>query len=237
VRDDKILSKTDAEAFLRSPVIVEEKVDGANLGISFDPDGNLLAQNRGSFLKQGAKGQFAPLWAWLSKRESHLFDVLQDRMILFGEWCYARHSIHYTRLPDWFLAFDVLDKNERQFLNTERRSQIARDLDLSVVPRLGSGTFQLDCVAALIGTSALYNGPMEGIYLRQECGLWLTCRAKVVRPEFVQQIGEHWSKQLMVPNELSRESSPAGGGGKIATMKSQSLQEYHRDPERAHTLP
>ena len=202
-RDDKVLSRTEAEAFLKTHVTVEEKVDGANLGISFDAQGNVLAQNRGSLLKPGAKGQFAPLWAWLSKRESRLFDILEDRLILFGEWCYARHSIFYTRLPDYFLAFDVFDKGEQRFLNTHRRDQIVRELEIAIVPRLGSGIFQLDKVAELIGNSTLYNGLMEGIYLRQECTSWLMGRAKVVRAEFIKKMGEHWSRQPMIPNLLS----------------------------------
>ena len=33
-RDDKVLSPLEVEAFLSQPLIVEEKVDGANIGIS-----------------------------------------------------------------------------------------------------------------------------------------------------------------------------------------------------------
>ena len=33
---------------------------------------------------------------------------LGDRLILFGEWCAAQHSLDYETLPDWFLAFDGL---------------------------------------------------------------------------------------------------------------------------------
>jgi len=201
-REDKVLSKTEALAFLESPVIVEEKVDGANLGFSFDSHGTLRAQNRGSFLGNGTKGQFAPLWSWLARRESQLFDVLEDRMIVFGEWCYARHSIYYTRLPDFFLAFDVFDKTERHFLNVDRRDLILRDLKLAGAPRLAGGSFTLASIVKLIGNSALYDGPMEGIYLRQEHSPALTGRAKIVRPEFVQEIGEHWSKKPLVPNQL-----------------------------------
>src|SRR5688572_21038401 len=84
-RADKVLARDDAVSFLRQPVIVEEKVDGANLGISFDAHGNLLAQNRGNLLQRGIKDQFAPLWAWLSERDTRLFDALEDRFILFGE--------------------------------------------------------------------------------------------------------------------------------------------------------
>lgn len=201
-RGDKVLSPAEAISFLAHPVIVEEKVDGANLGISFDAQGNLRAQNRGNFLEPGAPGQFAPIWPWLARRETPLFDALEDRYTLFGEWCYARHSIHYTRLPDFFLAFDILDRREQKFLSSGRRDAILLDLELIAVPKVGEGVFRLSELPDLIGPSGLYDGPMEGIYLRQESPTWLSGRAKIVRPEFVQQIGEHWSKQPLVPNTL-----------------------------------
>jgi hypothetical protein len=34
------------------------------------------------------------------------------RHILFGEWCRAQHSVFYSRLPDYFLAFDIWDRYE-----------------------------------------------------------------------------------------------------------------------------
>ena len=201
-RADKVLTRAEAESFLRQPVVVEEKVDGANLGIGFDAQGNLFAQNRGNMVQQGTKGQFARLGAWLSEHEVHLLDAFEDRFILFGEWCYARHSIHYTRLSDFFLAFDVFDRRERRFMSTPRRNELAAELKIATVPTVGDGSFGLAEVLQRIGQSSLYEGPMEGIYLRQEDTSWLLQRAKVVRAEFVQQIGEHWSKHAVVPNRL-----------------------------------
>ena len=40
-RDDKVLKLEAREEFLQHELIVEEKVDGANLGISFDEGGEL----------------------------------------------------------------------------------------------------------------------------------------------------------------------------------------------------
>lgn len=201
-RADKVLTRDEAESFLRHSLIVEEKVDGANLGLSFDSHGNLLAQNRGNYLERGTKDQFAPLWAWLSERETRLFDALEDRLMLFGEWCHAGHSIHYTRLPDWFLAFDVFDKQEQRFLSSVRRDAIIQKLKLHTVPTISTGRFSLVDIPRLIGQSALYDGPMEGIYLRHEDTAWLIQRAKVVRAEFVQQISEHWLNRPLIANHL-----------------------------------
>ena len=43
VRDDKVMSKFERDEFLTHELVVEEKVDGANLGISFDESGNIRA--------------------------------------------------------------------------------------------------------------------------------------------------------------------------------------------------
>ena len=46
-RDDKVLSHLEVNALLSADVVVEEKLDGANLGFSLSTDGGLRAQNRG----------------------------------------------------------------------------------------------------------------------------------------------------------------------------------------------
>ena len=38
-RSDKLLSDAERNAFLQQNLLVEEKIDGANLGISFDSEG------------------------------------------------------------------------------------------------------------------------------------------------------------------------------------------------------
>ncbi len=44
-RDDKVLSPAEAKSLLSQVVVVEEKLDGANLGFSLDPHGQVQAQN------------------------------------------------------------------------------------------------------------------------------------------------------------------------------------------------
>ncbi|MFX8075086.1 RNA ligase family protein, partial [Acinetobacter baumannii] len=60
-RDDKVLSPPEVAALLSGEVIVEEKVDGANLGLSLGEGGTLRAQNRGQYLIPPYSGQFARL--------------------------------------------------------------------------------------------------------------------------------------------------------------------------------
>ena len=58
-RDDKVLSPVEAAELLEAHVLVEEKLDGANLGFSIGPDGAVRAQNRGQYLIEPYGGQFA----------------------------------------------------------------------------------------------------------------------------------------------------------------------------------
>lgn len=206
VRDDKVLSVEDRDEFLSHEVIVEEKVDGANLGISFDIQGNLLAQNRGAFLSLDGSGQWKKLGEWLSPRIDALFDQLADRYILFGEWCYAVHSVFYDRLPDWFLCFDLYDKTQRQFLACPLRDPVFEKAGIYRVPRIAKGHFTLRELAELTTESMFRHGSAEGVYLRIDQGDYLLKRAKLVRPSFIQKINEHWSLKDIQPNRLRLES-------------------------------
>jgi hypothetical protein len=44
---------------------------------------------------------------------------------------------------------------------------------------------------------------VEGLYLRRDQGGFLEARAKLVRPEFVQAIEEHWSSRTLERNGLA----------------------------------
>lgn len=204
-RQDKVLSAAEARELLSAPVVVEEKVDGANLGFSVDEHGVLRAQTRGRHLEEGgATGQWKPLQRWLTPRAEGLAAALGPDLMLFGEWCYAVHSVRYTRLPDWFLAFDVYDRAKNEFWSADRRNELVGRLDLATVPELGRGRFDVNGLKKVLGHSALADGPAEGIYVRREEQGRLVQRAKVVRAEFVQAIEQHWSKRQLETNRLAK---------------------------------
>ncbi len=203
-RDDKVLSPSDVASLLSSPLLVEEKVDGANVGLSVSDDGELRAQNRGSFLaKESAHPQFKPLWSWLARHHDALVDALWPDLMLFGEWCHAVHSIRYDRLPDWFLAFDVYDRSAGEFWDSARRDALVGSLGLVSVPRLGFGRFDLGALTSMVRRSALTDGPMEGLVVRQEEDGRTVARAKLVSARFTQAIDTHWSKGALVKNVLA----------------------------------
>ena len=207
-RDDKVLTPTEAGDLLKRPVVVEEKLDGANLGISLGPKGVLRVQNRGQYLIPPYTGQFSRVVSWLAPRQSELSEALGDTLILFGEWCAARHSLDYERLPDWLLVFDVFDRAEERFWSTRRRDKLVTTLGLASVPRLLEGQTSVEKLKKLVGeqSSSYRKGPLEGVVVRQESSEWLESRAKVVRGNFTQSITEHWSRSELVWNKVSPES-------------------------------
>ena len=95
-RDDKVLAPAEARALLTDAVVVEEKLDGANLGLSLAPDGTLRAQNRGQYLVEPHAGQFTRRPTWMAQHDEALRAVLTSDLILFGEWCAARHLLEHT---------------------------------------------------------------------------------------------------------------------------------------------
>ena len=204
-RDDKVLSAAEAQDFLTHAVVLEEKVDGANLGFSVGSDGEVRAQNRGQYLARPFTGQFARLNGWLATHEDALLDALGEHLLLFGEWVAAVHSLEYPRLPDYFLVFDVYDKQVERFWSTTRRNALTSCLDLRHIHQLGTGHYRLEALKPmLLKTPSTYRtGSCEGIYLRQEDDNWLIARAKLVHPDFVQSIGEHWRSRTLRWNNFA----------------------------------
>lgn len=103
-------------------LVLEEKVDGANCGISFNSSGKMFLQSRGHYLNGGyGERQFDLFKLWAGCWEDRLRLLLQDRYVMYGEWLYAKHTVFYDRLPHYFMEFDIFDKQKRRFFSTRRR--------------------------------------------------------------------------------------------------------------------
>ncbi|PXX77730.1 RNA ligase family protein [Rivihabitans pingtungensis] len=202
-RDDKVLSAAQAQALLAGEVVVEEKLDGANLGFSLAADGELRAQNRGQYLADPHSGQFARLPAWLAQHGAALHAALTPSLMLFGEWCAARHSLDYPALPDWFLLFDVYDRAAGRFWSVPRRNALAMAAGLVTTPQRAHGQTSLAALRQLLDQPSCYRpGPLEGVVVRQESALWCEARAKLVRPDFTQAIDAHWRRRAIEWNRV-----------------------------------
>lgn len=200
LREDKVLTERERLSFLEHRLHLEEKIDGQNLGISFDGEG-LRFQARGSFVELGGR-HFRGLATWVRPREARLANALGRDLVLFGEWCAVTHTVYYDALPDWFLVFDVYQLSTASFWPTQLRDGLASSIGLHTVPFLGDGHFDEQQLSRMTTTSMVGREPMEGIVARVQDDRSTIERAKLVRADFSQQIDQHWTRGRQIANRL-----------------------------------
>lgn len=215
--DDKHLGEAESIRFIADgSLIVEEKLDGTNVGLHFSDEGELVLQCRGHLITEGMHPQYDLFKQWVAVKRDVLEQRLENRYILFGEWLYARHTVAYRQLSHYFYEFDIYDKQRQAFLDLQQRLALLAGSGIQTVPVIHSGSLPRAKLEQLIGPSQFdsqFDNPltgrpdnlMEGLYLRTEANGVVTGRAKFVRPEFVEKIKQstHWQHQMMVPNGLA----------------------------------
>jgi hypothetical protein len=137
---DHDLEQVDLASLTGGVLVWEEKVDGANAAFSFDVHGAPLLQSRGHILQGGAReGQFSLFKAWVETHQDAFRQAIRTRYIVFGEWCYAKHTVFYDHLPHYFLEFDVFDRERGSFLSTPARRRVLEGLPIVPVPVVHKG--------------------------------------------------------------------------------------------------
>lgn len=207
-------------------LVIEEKVDGSHCGLFFDEDADLVLFSRKTVLGSPPEQKdFVPLYQMTTRNLDALWDVLEQRYVLYGEWALATHSIFYDALPSFFLEDDIYDRERDAFLSTESR----RDLVASLPPEYGAsvavlaaGEFdELAAIRELVGPSRYKTAEWrnrlpaealphldgtdlaEGLYIKHEEDGIVQGRYKWVRPEFIERIvasATHWRDRAALLN-------------------------------------
>jgi RNA ligase len=137
---DHDLEQVDLADLKGGVLVWEEKVDGANAAFSFSASGAPQLQSRGHYLQGGAREeQFSLFKAWVDTHQDAFRRAIAARYIVFGEWCYAKHTVFYDQLPHYFLEFDVLDRETGRFLSTPARRRLLESLPIVAVPVVHKG--------------------------------------------------------------------------------------------------
>ena len=138
---DRVRIRDIVRAYPGAIWVIEEKLDGANTGLSLDPETfDLIPQCRGHALSGGAReGQFSAFKEWAQVHEAHIMDVLEDRFISYHEWTWAMHTKFYDALPHYLHEFDLKDRRTGKFLSTPARAEVLRGSPFLSVPVLRSG--------------------------------------------------------------------------------------------------
>lgn len=198
------------------PLVIEEKLDGANVGIRFRDGGEPVTQSRGHILTGGAgEAQFGLLKTWVSVHRDVLYRALGTRYILYGEWLYAKHTVFYDALPHYLMEFDLFDCETGEYLSTEARRERLAGAPVVSVPVVFTGTvrrlkeltalvkpslyktmhWRQSLAAAQAATGARFGASetddsdlSEGLYIKWEENGVVRGRYKWVRESFVQTI-------------------------------------------------
>jgi len=195
------LSRKEVRLLLAGRVTIEEKIDGANVGIIRHKNGFAL-QKRGSLVAQSEHEQFQYLYNWANRTKYDNIMAVPPGHLIYGEWCYAVHCIYYDRLPDYFLVFDIL-KDKRKWLNREERNDFCAKYEFASIPFIAEGYCDIANLYDLIPEKSTYGDIAEGIVVKSYRKKRYI-RGKIVKPQFIKTFeeSEHWTKYNIRENKL-----------------------------------
>ena len=196
--DDKM--HRDMDFFTGKNVVVTLKMDGENCNMYSDyiHARSILTKHHDSR-------------SWVKALHGRIKHMIPEEWRITGENLYAKHSIHYNNLPDYFLVFGVWDEYN-QCLPWDEVVFYAEELGLKTVPELCRFDWASEAEAKrhIMGLYEDYcktsKDPVEGFVIRIADAIpyrdWKRCTAKWVRTNHV-QTDEHWISGEVTPNAVS----------------------------------
>jgi len=212
-RDDKRLDEKDIDILMNSSSLhVSEKVDGAIVGIKMQDNTPVLFKRSG-VIGTGEHLQYQEFKSWVFANMDRVGQI-PESWAVYGEWLSIHHTIPYNKLPEFFLAFDIMTPDG--FLSIEDRDKYLNEFGFSspkAIDELSLDFFAYNeytiyqltkLLQSLSKHASEYNDSiLEGFVIRNTYNDvpkedWL--KAKWVRNDFIQ--GEHWSKTNIIHNTL-----------------------------------
>jgi len=185
--DDKTLSSVSH--LLNLPVIITEKMDGSNLCMTC---ADVFARSHSSWPTHKSFDMAKALHSTVKN------NITKD-ISVFGEWCYAVHSIEYTSLPGYFIVFAVRDDRDQCWLDWREVEEIAWGLGFPTLPILFRGTILNETELESLTTSLSlersgFGDIREGIVIRyfNEFYDFYNNVAKWVKNNHPSTPDEHW---------------------------------------------
>lgn len=192
VDDDESVSPAELLAFAGKnyKLILQEKVDGANVSVHFEQEWEPIIQKRSGLIGTGEKTQYDVFRTWVYERLDDLFSLLGTDLVMYGEWMWTQHAIVYDALPSFFIAFDLYSKSTKAFLSSAQVTERLRG-KVETVPVLHSAAWPLSkgqtldgLIKKLLTTSRFGTQTAEGIYIRIEDEEKVIYRSKYRRRSF-----------------------------------------------------
>lgn len=211
---DKTLE--NVRPFLAQPIVVTTKMDGSNVCVTRDG----VAARNGDSAKH-------PSFSLLKAQHVTLREKIPEGVQIFGEWLFAKHSIHYSgenALEGGYLQiFAVYDQDTQLFLGWDEVRGWAERLGVPTVPVVAEGVtfteeWKLEAQIQEWADEVISRGH-EGIVVRTVYPFpygafesyettngktsWRVAPiAKYVREGHI-QTGQDWSRAAIIKNEVS----------------------------------
>ena len=198
-----MLDDTSFKLLLNGNVNVTEKMDGSNSGIFKTKEGQIFLQKRrGNIDKSHHQYKFFENWGYQNIEK---LKKLPNNIVVYGELMRCVHSIKYTKLPDWFLVFDIYDLESEEYLDWNEVKRIVEGVGLKTVPLIYEGEVDRKKILSLIPSKSAFGDMAEGIVIKNYDS---QLRGKVVKSEFIKIIdeGKHWQTAPIDLNEVEFKS-------------------------------
>ena len=164
-------------------IIVQEKLDGSNVGIA-KIDGKIIALTRSGYLADTSKyEQHHKFNEWVALLGHTRFSGLKEGERIVGEWMYQAHGTRYNLPHEPFVAFDLMTGHERtpfiEFIHRMARFDL-------ITPRLihiGQPISLKNVIKQLEPSGHGAIDPVEGAIWRVERDNKVDFLIKYVRPE------------------------------------------------------
>jgi hypothetical protein len=200
-KDDKVMWSVDHLVGL--PLTITEKMDGSNVCMT----------NKECFSRSHSGPPTHESFNGFKALHSTIKNLIRDDILIFGEWCFAKHSISYDKLPAYFLLFGVKDTANNEWGSWQDVELFAQHLGVRTVPVIEQEIVfktakELEqFVTYEANKQSLCGNDREGLVVRKRLAFddkeFSTMMAKYVRKNHVQTT-THWKFQQLVRNELKR---------------------------------
>ena len=200
-RDDKRMASV--AGLIGTEIVVTEKLDGSNMALT----------REAVFARSHSGPPSHPSFAWAKALQARIGPQIEPGVTLFGEYCYAVHSIVYEELPGYFFLFGVRDDATGVWWEWDLVTAQASLLELPAVPELFRGVVESEgalerLVRGVGGGLSVFGGEREGVVARATRSFddteFASVLGKYVRADHV-QTDEHWMFQ-----ELRVQRGPRG---------------------------
>jgi hypothetical protein len=175
-RDDKRMETI--AGLIDVEIVVTEKLDGSNLAMTRE---SVFARSH-----SGPPGH--PSFAWAKALHAQVRGQIDSGITLFGEYCFAVHSIEYQNLPGYFFLFGVREDETGFWWDWDMVEEHARALGVKTPPLLFRGLVRTEIELRQL-TERLARGPSE--YGPDREGIVVRVAAAFTSSEFAEKLGKH----------------------------------------------